>query len=226
MCSAGTRRGAADVSVPVLSNMTVSISARRSIEEPSLTRMPFLNNCCAAITCTIGTASPSAQGHVMIRTAMAMVMALCRSPVAIIQPVNVRNAVCMHDWRVERRCAVSDTPVAGSALLGRFHHPDHFGEERIAGLRRCDKRQRTGEVQRARAHCRSRRRTQRHAFTGDQRDVELGITLADGRIDGHTFAGAKHDRSCRARSLRREDRPACHPSAPRKRLVPRAGPGL
>ena len=61
----------------------------------------------------------------------------------------------------------------------------------MAGLRRRDKRQRAGEVQRTRAERRSHSRTQRHALTGDQRNVELGITLAHGRIDGHTFTGAK-----------------------------------
>ena len=40
--------------------------------EPSLTMMPFSNRRRAATTCTIGTARPSAQGQVMISTAIAM----------------------------------------------------------------------------------------------------------------------------------------------------------
>ena len=86
-------RSAPRVSVPVLSKTTVSMTASRSIAEPSLTMMPFSNSRRAATTCTIGTARPSAQGQVMMRTAMAMVIERCQSPEASIQPAKVNSAV-------------------------------------------------------------------------------------------------------------------------------------
>ena len=70
------------VSVPVLSKTTLSASARRSSALPSLTMMPRSNSRRAATTWTIGTASPSAQGQVMIRTEIAMVIDRCQSPEA------------------------------------------------------------------------------------------------------------------------------------------------
>ena len=97
--------------------------------EPSLTMMPFSNRRRAATTCTIGTARPSAQGQVMISTAMAMLMARCQSPVAAIQPRKVRKAVGVDDRRIERGGAVGDAAVAGAAAFGRFHQAHHLGEE-------------------------------------------------------------------------------------------------
>ena len=93
MPSASTSCGTPLVSVPVLSKTTWSASARRSRAPPSLTMMPCSNRRRAATTWTIGTASPSAQGQVMMRTAMATVMARCASPVRIIQPTKVAKAV-------------------------------------------------------------------------------------------------------------------------------------
>ena len=60
--------------------------------EPSLTITPASNRRRAATTWTIGTARPSAHGHVMMSTAMAMVRARCQSPDATIQPRNVTKA--------------------------------------------------------------------------------------------------------------------------------------
>ncbi len=54
--------------------------------------MPASNRRRAATTWTIGTASPSAQGQVMISTEIATVRARCQSPVAIIQPAKARIA--------------------------------------------------------------------------------------------------------------------------------------
>ena len=87
------RRRLPSVRTPVLSRTTVSISARRSIAEPSFTMMPFSNRRRAATTWTIGTARPSAQGQVMMSTAIAIVIAWCASPVAIIQPRKLSSAV-------------------------------------------------------------------------------------------------------------------------------------
>ena len=60
------------VSVPVLSNTTVSTSASRSSAVPYLIRSPLRNSRPEAAVVTAGTARPSAQGQVMISTATAM----------------------------------------------------------------------------------------------------------------------------------------------------------
>ena len=59
------------VSVPVLSNTTMSALANRSSAVADLSSVPCRSSRPLASTCTAGTASPSAQGQVMIRTAMA-----------------------------------------------------------------------------------------------------------------------------------------------------------
>ena len=65
-------RGMPCVSVPVLSNSAISHSASRSSALPSLTSMPRLSSAPEATTCAAGTASPIAQGQVMINTAIAI----------------------------------------------------------------------------------------------------------------------------------------------------------
>ena len=67
--------------MPVLSNTTVSISASRSSAVPLLISMPRLKSRPEAAVVTAGTASPSAQGQVMISTAAAILIASRASPV-------------------------------------------------------------------------------------------------------------------------------------------------
>ena len=93
--------------------------------------MPFSNSRRAATTWTIGTASPSAQGQVMISTAMAIVMARCQSPDDGHPAEERQQGGQMDDRRIERRCTVGDAAVARAAALGRFHQPQHLGEEGI-----------------------------------------------------------------------------------------------
>src|SRR3546814_18164865 len=65
--------------------------------------MPCSNSRRAATTWTMGTASPSAQGQVMNRTATAMVSARCQSPVASTHPRKLSSAAL---WTpVAQRCA-------------------------------------------------------------------------------------------------------------------------
>ncbi len=52
-----------------------------------------LNSAAAATTCTAGTARPSAQGQVMISTAMAMISACCQARPKASQPRKVASAV-------------------------------------------------------------------------------------------------------------------------------------
>ena len=74
MSALSSTRGSGSVSVPVLSKMTVSASASRSMASPPLRMTPPRNNAPAATTCTAGMASAIAHGQVMMSTAMAMTM--------------------------------------------------------------------------------------------------------------------------------------------------------
>ena len=88
-----TTRGSGKVSVPVLSKITVSASASRSMASPALRMTPRLNNAPEATTCTAGIASANAQGQVMISTAMAVTTASCSEAPASHQPTKVSAAV-------------------------------------------------------------------------------------------------------------------------------------
>ena len=81
-----------EVKVPVLSSATRSISASRSRAAPSFSVMPSAKSRRAATAWTIGTARPSAQGQVMMRTAIAIVSGRCRFSVAAIHPAPVARA--------------------------------------------------------------------------------------------------------------------------------------
>ena len=107
MIAALTTRGSGKVSVPVLSNTTVSISAKRSIASPELRITPARNSAPDATTCTAGIASASAHGQVMISTAIAVMIASCVDAPATSQPTDERQRRgCMHDRRIEPRRAV------------------------------------------------------------------------------------------------------------------------
>ena len=81
------------VIVPVLSNTARSIPANRSKADPSFIKIPMRIKRPAATTCATGTASPRAQGHVMMRTLMATNAEACQSPpVMIIHPAKVASA--------------------------------------------------------------------------------------------------------------------------------------
>ena len=81
------------VSVPVLSKTTVSTSASRSSAVPSLISSPRRNSRPEAAVTTAGTASPSAQGQVMISTAAATFSATRASRVIQSQPRKLDSAM-------------------------------------------------------------------------------------------------------------------------------------
>ena len=80
------------VKVPVLSNTTVSMAAKRSNASADLINTPARNKWPTAATCTAGTASPKAQGQVITNTAKAVIKALCQSAPPSIQPTQVSAA--------------------------------------------------------------------------------------------------------------------------------------
>ena len=81
------------VSVPVLSKTTVSTSAKRSMASPELRMIPILKSVAEATTWTVGIASASAQGHVMISTAITVTTASWMVAPASSHPSAVSAAV-------------------------------------------------------------------------------------------------------------------------------------
>ncbi len=96
-----TTRGSGVVSVPVLSKTMVSHCAMRSIASPDCSSTPARNRLPEATTCVAGTASASAQGQVMIRTAMAVMMAWC-NPAPASDPADGRRAAPSRARRANR----------------------------------------------------------------------------------------------------------------------------
>ncbi len=66
--------------------------ASRSSAAPSLTMIPARISAPLATTCATGTARPSAQGQVMISTAIAITSEWCQPAPAISQPASVSAA--------------------------------------------------------------------------------------------------------------------------------------
>jgi hypothetical protein len=60
---------------------------------PALSRTPEENIAPDATVCTVGIASPSAQGQVMMRTATPVTMASCQLAPSKTQPITVSSAV-------------------------------------------------------------------------------------------------------------------------------------
>ena len=70
----------------------------------------------------------------MIRTATAVVSAMCQPPPTSSQPIDRCKREDMHEGRVEARDPVGEADIAAGRVLGGFHQPDDLGEERVAGL--------------------------------------------------------------------------------------------
>ena len=134
--SGATSCGSPFVSVPVLSKITVSTAASFSSAAPSLIMMPERNRRPLATTCTAGTARPSAQGQVMMRTATAVISESCQPWPSSSQPASVMAASEMDGGRIEARQPVGDADIARLALFGRRHEPDEFAEECVVARRR------------------------------------------------------------------------------------------
>ena len=112
----------------------------------ALTRTPLPNSRLVAATCTAGTARASAQGQVMISTAMAAVSAASQ-PWPAQQPAEEGDEPQhVHARRVEARRAVGEPHVAPACLLGGRHQPRDLGQQRVlVGGGRFDD-QRSGQV--------------------------------------------------------------------------------
>ena len=84
--------GRPSVSVPVLSNIAQSTSDKRSSAEPSFTRTPARINAPVTTICAAGTARPSAQGQVIMRTATAISRLWCQPAPNTIHPAKLSRA--------------------------------------------------------------------------------------------------------------------------------------
>ena len=140
-------RGSGSVSVPVLSKITVSISARRSIASPELRITPARNSAPDATTCTAGIASASAHGQVMISTAIAVT-------IEIVHARRRRRASRSRSARRSRappahRAAPRGRRGAHSAICavdGLFQQPLDLVDQRARAGRGHAHRERAGEI--------------------------------------------------------------------------------
>ncbi len=127
----GGRRSSPAVSVPVLSNTTVSTSASRSSAVGGLEQDARRNRRPVAATCTAGTASASAHGQVMMSTATAISSAGCQRAPPSKQPAEERQQRHrMHRRRIEARHPVGERDDSGRAAA---RPPPSAGRSRRAG---------------------------------------------------------------------------------------------
>ncbi len=191
--STSTTTGRPSVSVPVLSNATVSIDCAVSSASASLIRMP-----CAAATpvpamIAVGVARPSAQGHAITSTATALTIACSQSPPATSQPTTVSAAMpsttgtktaltrstmrwigafaaCADSTMRMIRASVVSAPTAVVSIDERALRIDRAAGDAIAACLR-----------------------DRQRLAGDQRFVDVAAPLADRAVDRDALARSHDD---------------------------------
>ena len=134
-------------------------------------------------TCTTGTASPSAQGQVMMSTEIATKSAARQSPsVASSQPTNVAGRQEVHHRRIEPRRPVGDADIAAAALLGGLEHL-HASRPGTScpPARSARTSTRAGQVERAGLELVARADAHRRRLARDQRAVDVGLAPQDAR---------------------------------------------
>ena len=115
------------VSVPVLSNSTVSIVRIRSSARRSLTRIPALADTAVDRAMTSGIASPRAWGQAITSTVTVLVMAVSRSPIAD-HTTNVTTPAADGDVEQQRGEAVGERLGPAVAGLGVGDQPLDAGQ--------------------------------------------------------------------------------------------------
>ena len=133
----------------------------------------------------------------MIRTAMAMVSARWTSPVAATQPMNVASGSHVDHGSVKPGRAVGDAPVRRASGFRRLHHLNHLGQERVLCSGRGRDRERARQVERAGLKQGARARRLRNAFAGDERTIDIGLSLQDPAIDRDALSGRQQDSHAR-----------------------------
>ena len=108
------------------------LRARRSRAVGESSRTPARNRRVLATTWTTGTASASAQGQVMIRTAVAITSARSQGKSAQQHPAQEgEQRRHVHDRRVGARHPVGERDKPRSAALGRLDQADDLGQQRV-----------------------------------------------------------------------------------------------
>ena len=81
--------------------------------------------------------------------------------------------------------------------FGGLHHLDHLGQERVLCSRRSGDRERAREVKRASLKQGARACRLRNAFAGDERTINVGLSLQDPAINGDALSGRQQDSHAR-----------------------------
>ena len=97
------------------------------------------------------------------------------------------------DRRIIAGGAVGDAAVFRPAAFRRLHHADDLRQQRILRRRRRGDHQRTGEVEAARLQFVAGADRQRHAFAGDDRQVDIADAADDFGIDRNALPGGQRD---------------------------------
>ena len=100
---------------------------------PELSSTPARNIAPATTVCTAGIASPSAQGQVMMRTAIAVTMASCQVAPKATQPSMVSKRRGMHHGRIKPRRAIGQLHIARARLQRILEQPRDLRQQRAFG---------------------------------------------------------------------------------------------
>ena len=218
-----TTRGSGRVSVPVLSKMTVSASASRSMASPALRMTLARNSAPEATTCTAGMASASAQGQVMMSTAIAVTIASCSEAPAS-EPADAgQRRGRVHDRRVDARGAVGEPHGARLGARRLVEQLLDLVDQRGAAGRGDAQRQRAGIVEAAGIDRVARRDAPPRRLAGDQALIDLGAAAGDHAVGRHALAGLDQElvAGAQRRDRHGDELAACEavrrsrPSAPR-----------
>ena len=156
---------------------------------PALRITPARNSAPEATTCTAGIASASAQGQVMISTAIAVTTASCSEAPASQPAGEGRRRGQMHHRRIEARGAVGKPHGARFGARRLLQQPLDFVEQRGAVGRGHPHGERAGIVQAAGIDGRAGGDLAPRGLAGDQAFVDLGSAAEHAAVGRHALAG-------------------------------------
>ncbi len=168
--------------------MTVSASASRSMASPELRITPARNSAPEATTCTAGIASASAQGQVMISTAIAVTTASCSEAPASQPAGEGQRRGQMHHRRIDARGAVGEPHGARLGAGGLLQQPFDLVDQRGAAGRGHQQRERAGEIHAAGIDDGAGGDLAPRGLAGDQAVVDLGDAALHRAVRRHAFA--------------------------------------
>ena len=204
-----TRRGLPSVSVPVLSTTSVVICSSSSSASAFLNSTPASAPRPVPTMIDIGVASPSAHGHAMMRTAIALTSAYAsRGSGPSERPHDERDDGNDHDRRHEPpRHRVGETLNRRTRSLRFADHANDLREKRVRADALRLHHERARAIDGAACHLIARRLLHRNGLAGHHRFVDARRAL-DARRRRRGYARRDARAADRRRTRRRAARPA------------------